>query len=96
MSSTCTECGCKVYGGYCVNCHEEHYITEQNNINDKMIAFSDEFCDKVKAQDQKVREIRIAEADVVLRVDEQCYGCKRRVAASYMTERDGRKYCQGC
>lgn len=49
-----------------------------------------------KVQDKQAWEIRIAEADVVLRVDEQCYGCKRRVAASYMTERDGRKYCQRC
>ena len=26
---TCEDCGCKVYGGYCVNCNEEHYIEEQ-------------------------------------------------------------------
>jgi len=26
---TCENCGCKVYGGYCVNCNEEHFIEEQ-------------------------------------------------------------------
>ena len=28
---TCEDCGCKVYGGYCTNCNEEHYIEEQYN-----------------------------------------------------------------
>lgn len=26
---TCEDCGCKVYNGHCVNCHEEIYIEEQ-------------------------------------------------------------------
>lgn len=26
---TCEDCGCKVYGGHCVNCHEETFITAQ-------------------------------------------------------------------
>lgn len=25
----CDDCGCKVYGGHCVNCHEETYIAQQ-------------------------------------------------------------------
>jgi len=25
----CEDCGCKVYGGHCVNCHEEIYIERQ-------------------------------------------------------------------
>lgn len=29
MCSTCENCGSKVYGGYCVNCNEEHFIEEQ-------------------------------------------------------------------
>lgn len=27
--TTCENCGCKVYGGYCTNCNEEHFIEEQ-------------------------------------------------------------------
>lgn len=26
---TCEDCGCRVYSGACVNCHEEVYIAEQ-------------------------------------------------------------------
>lgn len=26
---TCEDCGSKVYGGHCVNCHEETFIAEQ-------------------------------------------------------------------
>jgi hypothetical protein len=29
MSSYCENCGCKVYDGFCTNCHEEVYIEEQ-------------------------------------------------------------------
>jgi len=29
MSTFCEDCGCKVYGGHCVNCHEETYIADQ-------------------------------------------------------------------
>lgn len=29
MSSYCEDCGCKVYSGHCVNCHEETFIAEQ-------------------------------------------------------------------
>lgn len=29
MSGYCEDCGCKVYGGHCVNCHEETFIAEQ-------------------------------------------------------------------
>ena len=29
MSEYCEDCGCKVYNGHCVNCHEEIYIAEQ-------------------------------------------------------------------
>ena len=25
----CEDCGCKVYGGHCVNCHEESFIAHQ-------------------------------------------------------------------
>ena len=46
----CEDCGCKVFNGHCVNCHEEVYIYEQNQTNDELVSFSDEFMDKVKEQ----------------------------------------------
>jgi hypothetical protein len=30
---TCDDCGEQVYGGYCVNCHEDVFIAEQY-VND--------------------------------------------------------------
>lgn len=29
MIGYCEDCGCKVYGGHCINCHEETFIAEQ-------------------------------------------------------------------
>ena len=29
MSGYCEDCGCKVFSGHCVNCHEETFIAEQ-------------------------------------------------------------------
>jgi len=29
MSGYCEDCGCKVFGGHCVNCHEETFIADQ-------------------------------------------------------------------
>lgn len=29
MANYCEDCGCKVYNGRCVNCHEELYIMDQ-------------------------------------------------------------------
>ena len=26
---SCEDCGCRVYGGFCTNCHEEVFIAEQ-------------------------------------------------------------------
>ena len=52
MSKYCPDCGCKVYNGHCVNCHEETYIYEQNQQNDEMISFSDGFLAKVKQQEK--------------------------------------------
>ena len=26
---TCEDCGSKIYGGHCVNCHEEVFIAQQ-------------------------------------------------------------------
>ena len=58
MAGECADCGCKVYGGHCTNCHEEHFIMEQNNTNDELIGFSPEFWEKVKEQEKKAKEIR--------------------------------------
>lgn len=27
--ATCEDCGSRVYGGHCVNCHEETFIADQ-------------------------------------------------------------------
>lgn len=53
----CEDCGCKVYGGHCVNCHEETFIAEQNYSNDEPIAFSREFNDKLDDQAREAKEI---------------------------------------
>ena len=29
MMKTCEDCGCRIYSGHCVNCHEEVFIVEQ-------------------------------------------------------------------
>ena len=29
MTQYCDDCGCKVFGGHCINCHEEVFIAEQ-------------------------------------------------------------------
>lgn len=29
MADYCEDCGCKVFGGHCVNCDEETFIAEQ-------------------------------------------------------------------
>jgi len=57
MSNSCEDCGCKVYNGHCVNCHEETYIAEQNYSNDEPIAFSEEFNKKLEQQEKEASEI---------------------------------------
>lgn len=29
MGNYCEDCGCKVFGGHCTNCHEETFIAQQ-------------------------------------------------------------------
>lgn len=55
---SCPDCGCRVYNGHCVNCHEETYIDYQSQQNDEPTAFSKDFRDKVKEQKKEAREIR--------------------------------------
>ncbi len=54
----CSDCGCKVYSGHCMNCHEETYILEQDMENDEHIVFSDEFIQKVKEQSNEAKKLR--------------------------------------
>lgn len=55
--SYCENCGCKVYNGHCVNCHEETYIYYQNCQNDEPISLSKEFVSKVKEQKKEAKEL---------------------------------------
>lgn len=50
MTAYCENCGCEVYNGHCVNCHEEISIYEQSQQNDEQTEFSSEFMNKVKDQ----------------------------------------------
>ena len=53
----CVNCGCKVYNGHCVNCHEETYIAEQSWQNDEPTSFSQEFQNKLKEQAKEAKKI---------------------------------------
>ncbi|HXP51588.1 MAG TPA: hypothetical protein VN922_16645 [Bacteroidia bacterium] len=46
----CEDCGCAIYNGHCVNCHEEIYIYEQHAELGTLNTLSDEFIDKVMQQ----------------------------------------------
>jgi hypothetical protein len=57
----CPNCGCKIYNGHCVNCHEGTYIFEQyQEIDDDEFdeALSDEFVNKIIEQEREAKEIR--------------------------------------
>lgn len=73
MDNTCENCGSKVYDGHCTWCHEETYIYEQNQQNDEMISFSDEFLDKVEQQEKEAQEIRMV--TVKEKEEEKCQIC---------------------
>ena len=49
----CNDCGCKMSGGICSNCHEELYILEyQGEYID--FPLSDEFIEKAQEQEKKI------------------------------------------
>jgi hypothetical protein len=51
----CEDCGCKVFGGRCVNCHEESYILDQ--YHDQGMKLPDEdsdFMRKVYEQEKQI------------------------------------------
>ena len=53
----CKDCGCKVYGGICSNCHEELYIIEnQSEYIDTPL--SNDFLKKAKKQRRALNEQR--------------------------------------
>lgn len=49
MANYCEDCGCKVYDGHCVNCHEEFHIYNQY-VKQGLPEPSKEFMDKVIEQ----------------------------------------------
>lgn len=53
--SYCEDCGCKVYSGRCVNCHEELYIRDQYLDQDMELPSEDsDFMKKVEKQESEV------------------------------------------
>lgn len=55
---TCPDCGCRVFGGICVNCQEELHIFETQISAETEPPFtqvSQEFADKVQEQKETVR-----------------------------------------
>jgi len=53
----CENCGCKIYDGACVNCHEELYILDQYN-DLGMEPPSREFMEKCYDQMKEAKENR--------------------------------------
>lgn len=45
MFHACENCGSRVYGGYCVNCHEEVFIAEQLSLDGETVP--DELLDRI-------------------------------------------------
>ena len=51
----CENCGCKVFNGRCVNCHEELYILDQYHEQGMKLPNKDsEFMIKAKKQQKQV------------------------------------------
>lgn len=50
MAGYCEDCGCKIYNGHCVNCHEEVYIAKQHYEQGSWAETSEEFKQKVSEQ----------------------------------------------
>lgn len=53
--ATCADCGTKLDGGVCPNCHEELYIFEtQISVDGTDVPLSNEFVNKIQEQRVKV------------------------------------------
>lgn len=55
MMSSCPDCGCKMYNGACVNCHEETYIYQQH-LEEPCCALSDKFLEAVEIQKGQIEQ----------------------------------------
>jgi len=55
----CEDCGCAVYNGHCVNCHEETFIAEQHFELGTWNACSEEFKNKVAEQSNHPTNIEL-------------------------------------
>jgi len=55
MAYTCDDCGEKVYGGYCTNCHEEVFIAEQYELDGETVP--DALLEKIAEFKPKDRQI---------------------------------------
>ena len=62
MRVYCPDCGCKVYNGACVNCHEEKYIMQQH-IEDPCCELSQGFLDTVATQCKDIQNQQGANYD---------------------------------
>lgn len=59
MAKYCENCGCKVYNGACVNCHEENYILDQYYEQDMTPPREDtDFMKKVRQNDIEIEKNR--------------------------------------
>lgn len=56
MAKRCEDCGCKVYGGACTNCHEEIYIEQQYHDLDMEVPNS--IFEKAREQERKIKRQR--------------------------------------
>jgi hypothetical protein len=55
MSKHCADCGTKLVGRVCPNCHEELYITD-NQLPEFPMSTSEEWDKKVKAQREIIKK----------------------------------------
>lgn len=55
MAKYCEDCGCKVFSGRCVNCHEELYIRDQYiELNMELPPEDSDFMRKVHEQEKQI------------------------------------------
>jgi len=55
--SYCEDCGCKVFNGHCVNCHEELYIQDQYIEQGIPLPANDtEFMRRVREQEMQIAQ----------------------------------------
>lgn len=66
--TSCDNCGSRLYGGICSNCHEELYIVT-NQSDDINFALSDEFLQKAEQQQREVTRKRRMEQEGITEED---------------------------